>query len=87
MDDLERSAVEAFGYRLDGEISEAEVADTVHWEVMPENAVSFSPDFRLDHAKAIRMEVKGTITLTPSTVAKCETDKAVAGPAIRIEVS
>lgn len=67
--------------------AEPEVADSVHWQVDPENAVSFNRDFRLDHTKIATMNVKGTITLTPIGLAKCEPDRAVEGPAIRIEVS
>jgi len=66
---------------------EPEVADSVHWDVMPENAVSFNRDFRLDHTKIATMNVNGTITLTPIGLAKCEPDRTVEGPAIRIEVS
>jgi hypothetical protein len=67
--------------------SEPEVADSVHWEIAPENAVSFNQDFRLDHAKIVTMNVNGTITLTPMGLVKCESDRIVEGPAIRIEVS
>jgi len=67
--------------------SEPEVADSVHWKVEPENAVSFNQDFRLDHTKIATMRVNGTITLTPTSLAKCESERAVEGPAIRIEVS
>ena len=67
--------------------SEPEVADSVHWQVTPENAVSFNQDFRLDHTKIVTMHVAGTITLTPTSLAKCEPDRTVEGAAIQIEVS
>ena len=67
--------------------AEPEVADSVHWQVVPENAVSFNQDFRLDHTKIVTMNVKGTIALTPISLAKCEPDRAVEGPTLRIEVS
>jgi hypothetical protein len=67
--------------------SEPEVADSVHWEVAPENAVSFNQDLRLDHTKIATMKVNGAVTLTPTGLVKCEPERAVEGPAIRIEVS
>jgi len=67
--------------------SEPEVADSVHWEVMPENAVSFNQDYRMDHTKIATMNLNGTIALTPISLVKCESDRTVEGPAIRIEVS
>jgi hypothetical protein len=67
--------------------SEPEVADNVHWEVTPEHAVSFNQDLRLDHTKIVTMNGTGTVTLTPTGLVKCEPDRAVEGPAIRIEVS
>ena len=67
--------------------SEPEVADNVHWDVVPEEAVAFNQDLRLDHTKIATMNVSGTITLTPISLAKCEPDRTVEGPAIRIEVS
>jgi len=67
--------------------SEPEVADSVHWEVTPENAVSFNRDLRMDHTKIATLNVSGTITLAPAGLVKCEPDRAVEGPAIRIEVS
>lgn len=66
---------------------EAEVADTVHWEVVPENGVRFAAEYRTDHSRSAIMIVKGTIQLTPLTAVRCEPDRVVAGPPIRIEVS
>jgi hypothetical protein len=67
--------------------SEPEVADTVHWEVTPENAISFNQDFRLDHTKIATVNANVPITLTPTSLVKCEPDRTVEGAAIRIEVS
>jgi hypothetical protein len=64
-----------------------EVADGVHWEVMPEGAVAFNPEYRMDHTKIATMNVKGTITLKPLSPVKCEPDRVVEGPSIQIEVS
>jgi hypothetical protein len=66
---------------------EAAVADGVQWEVVPEDAVAFKPEYRMDHAKIATMNVKGTITLKPLSPVKCEPDRVVEGPSIRIEVS
>jgi hypothetical protein len=67
--------------------TELEAADSVEWQVVPEGAVSFSREFRMDHTKVATMQVKGTITLRPRTAVKCEPDRVVDGPAIQIEVS
>lgn len=66
---------------------EAGVADGVHWEVVPENAVAFNTEFRMDHTKIATMHVKGTITLRPLSPVKCEPDRIVEGPSIQIQVS
>jgi hypothetical protein len=66
---------------------EPEVADSVHWQVAPENAVVFTPEYRVDHTRIARMNVKGTITLTPISPVKCEEDRVVEGSSIQIEVT
>jgi hypothetical protein len=66
---------------------EPEVADSVEWEVAPENAVAFNREFRLDHTRIARMNLKGTITLTPISPVKCEEDRVVEGSSIQIEVT
>lgn len=66
---------------------EAEVADGVQWEIMPEGAVALSLEYRMDHAKTATMNVKGTITLRPLSPVTCEPDRVVEGPSIQIEVS
>ena len=63
------------------------MADSVHWEVAPENAVAFNSDLRLDHTRIARMNVKGTTTLTPISPVKCEEDRVVEGASIQIEVT
>jgi len=67
--------------------SEAEVADNVHWEVVPEDAVRFNEEYRLDHTRIATMKVTGRIELTPLSAVPCEADRVVAGPTIAIEVS
>jgi hypothetical protein len=67
--------------------SEPEVADSVQWEVVPENAVTFNREYRLDHTRIATMNIKGTIKLTPLSAVKCEADRVVRGPSILIEVS
>lgn len=66
---------------------EAAVADGVQWVVMPEGAVAFNPEIRMDHTKIATMNVKGTIILKPLSPVKCEPDRVVEGPSIQIEVS
>ena len=66
--------------------SEAEVADKVEWEVVPEDAVRLNAEFRLDHTRIATMLVKGTIKLTPLSAVPCEPESGVAGPSIEIEV-
>jgi hypothetical protein len=65
---------------------EAEVADNVKWEVVPEWAVSFNSEYRLDHTRIATMLVKGKVRLTPLSPVACETDRVVDGPSIEIEV-
>lgn len=64
---------------------EPEVADLVHWQILPENAAYLNRDFRADHTKAATLVVKGTVTLTPISTVKCE-DRVVEGTPIRVEV-
>jgi hypothetical protein len=67
--------------------SEAEVADSVHWKVVPENAVRFTAEVRMDNVRKARMIGKGTITLIPRSAVTCEPDRVVEGPSIQIEVT
>ena len=69
------------------EAVEAEVADTVAWEAIPEGAIRFSAEVRMDHAKIATMVVKGSVKLTPIATLKCETDRVAEGPTIQIDVS
>ena len=66
---------------------EQEVADNVDWEVVPEEAVQLDPVFRLDHTRIATMMRTGTIVITPFSPVRCEKDRVVEGPALRIEVS
>ena len=66
---------------------EAEVANSVQWEVLPENAVRLHAEFQMDQTRVATMAAKGTITLTPISPVKCEEERRVAGPSIDIEVS
>jgi hypothetical protein len=65
---------------------EAEVADSVKWEVAPEWAVQFNTDYRLDHTRIATMLTKGKVTVTPLSAVACEADRVVDGPSIEIEV-
>jgi len=66
---------------------EQEVADNADWQVEPENAVRFDSTFRMDHTRVATMMQTGTIVLTPVSAVRCEKDRVVAGPAVRIEVT
>jgi hypothetical protein len=66
---------------------EPEVANSVQWEVLPENAVRLHAEFQMDQTRVATMAAKGTITLTPISPVKCEEERRVAGPSIEIEVS
>jgi hypothetical protein len=66
---------------------EPEVADNVEWQVSPELAVQFDATFRMDHTRIATMMRTGTIVLTPLSAVRCEKDRVVEGPALRIEVT
>lgn len=83
-DELQRG--QCWVYRPPAE-SEAEVADKVQWEIVPEDAVRFNAEYRLDHTRIATPLVKGKVTLTPLSPVTCEADRVVAGPPIEIEVS
>jgi hypothetical protein len=82
----ELNAGQCWVYRPPAE-SEDEVAHEVQWAVVPENAVRFSTEYQMDHTRVATMMVKGTIELTPISAVKCEAERIVEGPSIRIEVS
>ena len=67
--------------------TEPEVAASVEWEVVPENAVRFANEYRLDHTRIAIMATRGRVRLTPLSSVRCEKDRVEEGPAIRIEVS
>jgi hypothetical protein len=66
---------------------EEEVADNVEWVAAPEDSVRFEGTFRMDHTRIVTMVRTGTITLTPYSPVRCEKDRIVEGPALRIQVS
>jgi hypothetical protein len=66
---------------------EEEVADNVEWQVSPELAVQFDATFRMDHTRIATMMRTGTIVLTPLSAVRCEKDRVVEGPALKIEVT
>ena len=66
---------------------EQEVADNVEWVAEPEDAIRFDGTFRMDHTRIATVTRTGTIVLTPYTAVRCEKDRVVEGPAVRIEVS
>lgn len=65
---------------------EPQVADNVHWVVLPPDTVRFNTDYRMDHTKVATLLVKGWITLTPLSTVRCESERVVEGPSIQIEV-
>jgi hypothetical protein len=66
---------------------EPEVADNVEWVTAPEDAIRFEGAFRMDHTRVVTMVRTGTIVLTPYSPVRCEKDRVVEGPALRIEVT
>jgi hypothetical protein len=66
---------------------EEEAADNVEWQVVPEQAVQFDTTFRMDHTRFATMMQTGTIVLTPLSAVRCEKDRVVEGPALRIKVT
>ena len=66
---------------------EQEVADNVDWEVVPEEAVQFDGVFRLDHTRIATMMRTGTVVITPFSAVRCEKDRVIEGPELKIEVS
>jgi hypothetical protein len=73
-------------YRPPTEV-EPEVAHSVQWEVIPENAVEFHREMQMDQSRVATMMVKGTIKLTPITKVKCEEGRSVYGSTLEIEVT
>ena len=65
---------------------EPEVAQSVQWDVTPENSVRFHQDYQLDQTRVATMMVKGKITLTPVATVKCEEGRSAVGSPIEIEV-
>lgn len=72
-------------YQIPDEV-EPEVADSIEWEVIPDAAVAFKPEYRLDHKRIVTTDRAGRITLIPRTTVKCETDRIVEGTPIQIHV-
>jgi len=66
---------------------EEEVADNIEWQVTPELAVQFDATFRMDHTRMATMVRTGTIVLTPLSAVRCEKDRVVEGPKLKIEVT
>ena len=64
-----------------------EVAHSVQWEVVPENAVEFHQDYQLDKTRIATVHAAGKVTLTPLNKVKCEEGRIVAGNTIEIEAS
>ena len=67
--------------------SEKEVAGNLQWDVVPESAVQFDRQYRMDGARAATVLASGKITITPISPVTCEADRVVEGPPILIEVS
>jgi hypothetical protein len=66
---------------------EQEVADNVEWVVEPEEAVRFDSVFRMDHTRIATMTRSGIIVIQPLSPVRCEKDRVVEGPALKIQVS
>jgi hypothetical protein len=73
-------------YRPPAEV-EPEVAHSVQWEVIPEDAVRFPQEYQLNQSRVAIMMVKGTVKLTPIAKVKCEEGRTVVGPTVEIEVT
>lgn len=72
-------------YQIPDEV-EPEVADSIEWEVHPDGAVAFKPEYRLDHKRIVTTDRMGRITFVPRSTVKCETDRIVEGAPIQIQV-
>ena len=66
---------------------EPEVAHSVQWEVVPENAVEFHSEYQLDQSRVATVRASGKVSLTPVDKVKCEEDRVVAGNTIEIDAS
>jgi len=66
---------------------EPEVAHSVQWEVVPENAVEFHAEYQLDQSRVATVHVSGKVSLTPLDKVKCEEGRVVAGNTIEIDAS
>lgn len=67
--------------------SEPEVADNLHWTVVPEGSARFNIDYRSDRTRLVTLPHAGQFTLTPTTAVWCEQGRSVAAPPIHIEVT
>jgi hypothetical protein len=65
---------------------EQEVAGSIDWEILPENAVRFDNAVRMDQTRIATMMVRGRVTLRPLTTVRCEKDRIEEGPPLRFEV-
>jgi hypothetical protein len=66
---------------------EPEVAHSVQWEVVPENAVEFHSEYQLDQSRVATVHASGKVSLTPIDKVKCEEGRVVAGNTIEIDAS
>jgi len=66
---------------------EQEVAGSIDWEVLPNNAVRFDNAVRMDQTRVATMLVRGRVTLRPLTTVRCEQDRIEEGSPIRFEVN
>lgn len=66
---------------------EPEVAHSVQWEVVPENAVEFHAEYQLDQSRVATVHASGKVSLTPLDKVKCEEGRVVAGNTIEIDAS
>lgn len=66
---------------------EPEVAHSVQWEVIPEDAVVFHTEYQMDQSRLATVRTPGKIQLTPIGKVKCEEGRAVVGSTLEIEVN
>jgi hypothetical protein len=65
---------------------EAEMADKVEWEIIPDRGLQLDPTFQMDHTRIAVAAFSGTYKLTPYSSVTCEKDRVVQGATIEIEV-
>jgi len=65
---------------------EQEVADNLHWEVLPPAGARFNTAFRADHTREVVFSEAGTFILESSSTIWCRPGKVARGQPIKIVV-